>query len=64
MLGVVIASTVSPDKSRSVELSRMLGSVRCIQTLLAVQKSASGKFGASSPLRLPQLLSLAVDFRE
>jgi hypothetical protein len=28
------------------------------------QKSASGKFGASSPLRLPQLLSLAVDFRE
>jgi hypothetical protein len=36
------------------------------------QKSASGKFGASSPplvamkasYRLPQLLSLAVDFRE
>ena len=27
-------------------------------------KSASGKFGASSPLRLPHLPSLAVDFRE
>jgi hypothetical protein len=29
-----------------------------------VQNSSSGKLGASSPLRLPHLLSLAVDFRK
>ena len=32
---------ISP--AASVELSRMLGSFRCIQTLLAVQKSGSGE---------------------
>jgi hypothetical protein len=42
------------------------------QNVILGQKSSSGKFGASSPplvamkasYRLPQLLSLAVDFRE
>jgi hypothetical protein len=34
---------ISTGKSASVELSRMLGSFRCIQTLLAVQKSGSGE---------------------
>jgi hypothetical protein len=30
---------IGANKSASAELSRMLGSVRCIQTLLAVSKS-------------------------
>ena len=34
---------ISPGNSACVELTRMLGSVRCIQTLLAVPKSACGK---------------------
>src|SRR5258708_12789312 len=34
---------IGTRKSASVELSRMLSSFRCIQTLLAVQKSGSGK---------------------
>jgi hypothetical protein len=34
---------IGNEKSASVELSRMLGSVRCIGTLLAVPKSACGK---------------------
>jgi hypothetical protein len=40
---------ISPAKSASVELSRVLGSVWCIQTLLAVQKSGS----RTSPLISP-----------
>ena len=35
---------ISPEKSASVELSRMLGSVRCFQTLLAVPKSACAQW--------------------
>ena len=34
---------ISPAKSASVELSRMLGSLRCIQTLLAIKMSGSRK---------------------
>ena len=36
---------IGNDKSASVELSRMLGSVRCIQTPLAVPRSAFRKWG-------------------
>jgi hypothetical protein len=46
---------ISTGKSASVELSMMLGSVRCIQTLLAVPKSASGKL--QTPVTLPRFWS-------
>ena len=48
IVGKPEVATVGPignDKSANVEVSRMLGSVRCIQTLLAVPKSGSGKLG-------------------
>jgi hypothetical protein len=47
---------ISPLKSASVELARILGSVRCIQTLLAVPKSAWGKRRASECGSRPDLL--------
>src|SRR5258708_8891911 len=52
---------ISPGKSASAELSRMLGSFRCIQTRLAVQsgfgKSANRK-QSSSPMALEVIASV------
>ena len=49
---VIRVGPIGNDKSASVELSRKLGSVRCMQILLAVHKSRSGKSSGRSQFHL------------